>query len=483
MNTRLSPTVELVSVPPAVTTATDATFKFTASGASKVECLRDAGSYKTCNSPKIYSGLALGSHIFKARARSKGAPTAYASATWEIVASAPPPPPPPSPRTLSVSVGGTGTGTVTGPGISCPGDCSEPYADGTIVNLAAGPTAGASFASWGGYCSGSGACQVPMSADRSVSASFTASPAPPPPPPPAGPAYYVSPNGSDSNAGTSTSAPWRTLAKVNATSLSPGTSVLFQGAATVVSGGAGDLYPDPGVTYGSYGTGKAVLQQGVYLCGEDSVTVEGLRIDRGPGWGGQGFLASSSCGNGVHGLAIRNSEIVNVSIAINSANTADSNWQIVGNYIQNTGDSALIIKAAYTTISDNTILDAGFNSAITYGKHGVYATGPFMTIQDNTITHFRSNGLSMRYRGSLVERNVISGGPIGIAWFQDDPVGGTAVWRNNTISNYSAAGIYLDKNGGRLPPTQECFQISGNTIESLPRPMDLLGITSCSTVS
>ena len=47
----------------------------------------------------------------------------------------------PPPRDLTVTPPtGTGTGTITGPGISCPGDCTETYADGTAVSLSANPT-------------------------------------------------------------------------------------------------------------------------------------------------------------------------------------------------------------------------------------------------------------------------------------------------------------------------------------------------------
>jgi hypothetical protein len=41
--------------------------------------------------------------------------------------------------------------------------------------------------------------------------------------------YYVSPTGSDSNSGTSTSAPWQTIAKVNATTFAEGSIVEFEG--------------------------------------------------------------------------------------------------------------------------------------------------------------------------------------------------------------------------------------------------------------
>ena len=86
--------------------------------------------------------------------------------------------PPPPPRTLTVQVDGTGTGTVTGPGIACPGDCTETYTSGQQVTLTATPSGGSSLGGWGGACSGTGgSCQLTMNADKQVSASFN----PPPP--------------------------------------------------------------------------------------------------------------------------------------------------------------------------------------------------------------------------------------------------------------------------------------------------------------
>ena len=72
---------------------------------------------------------------------------------------------------------GTGSGTVTGNGINCGNgntDCTQDYAAGSVVNLTAAPAAGSVFTGWGGDCSGSGACQVTMNADRSVGATFAA---------------------------------------------------------------------------------------------------------------------------------------------------------------------------------------------------------------------------------------------------------------------------------------------------------------------
>ena len=88
-------------------------------------------------------------------------------------------PPPPPQRHLTISFAGTGGGTVRGPGISCPGDCTQTYADGTDLMLTATPDAGSSFAGWSGSCSGSSAtCDLEMNGDDGVTATFETAPPP-----------------------------------------------------------------------------------------------------------------------------------------------------------------------------------------------------------------------------------------------------------------------------------------------------------------
>jgi hypothetical protein len=79
--------------------------------------------------------------------------------------------------------------------------------------------------------------------------------------------YYVSSSGSDANNGTSTGTPWLTLAKVNATTFSPGDNILFKsgevfsGSLTVSqSGTAGNP-----ITFGKYSTGVDPLITGYTL--------------------------------------------------------------------------------------------------------------------------------------------------------------------------------------------------------------------------
>ena len=78
--------------------------------------------------------------------------------------------------------------------------------------------------------------------------------------------YYVSMIGDDSHAGTSTTAPWQTIERINAARLLPGDSVRFHANQTF----RGPLYladtdsgpTDAPITFGSYGSGRATIDAG-----------------------------------------------------------------------------------------------------------------------------------------------------------------------------------------------------------------------------
>jgi hypothetical protein len=82
-------------------------------------------------------------------------------------------------HTLSVATAGLGRGTVSGDpaGIACPGACANGYVEGTQVTLTAAPDAVSIFSGWSGACTGSQpTCQVTMSQDQSVTATFDQKP-------------------------------------------------------------------------------------------------------------------------------------------------------------------------------------------------------------------------------------------------------------------------------------------------------------------
>ncbi|HET7311791.1 MAG TPA: hypothetical protein VFJ17_10755 [Mycobacteriales bacterium] len=82
-------------------------------------------------------------------------------------------------RLLTVTKAGSGSGTVTSTDgqINCGQTCSHLYDDGTVVTLNATPTTGSIFSGWsGGGCTGTGSCQVTMTAAKSISAPFGLAP-------------------------------------------------------------------------------------------------------------------------------------------------------------------------------------------------------------------------------------------------------------------------------------------------------------------
>ena len=79
-----------------------------------------------------------------------------------------------SDKALTLKKAGSGAGTVTSypAGISCRTTCAHAFPHGTMVKLTARPSARSTFAGWSGACKGTRACTVPMSAARSVTATF-----------------------------------------------------------------------------------------------------------------------------------------------------------------------------------------------------------------------------------------------------------------------------------------------------------------------
>ncbi len=76
---------------------------------------------------------------------------------------------------LVVEKFGAGSGTVAGGGIDCGVVCDVLLDENTAVSLTKTTAAGSYFTGWGGACTGTGACDVTMTADKGVSATFVPS--------------------------------------------------------------------------------------------------------------------------------------------------------------------------------------------------------------------------------------------------------------------------------------------------------------------
>ena len=88
-----APETSITGGPEASTTATAASFVLASSEAgSSFECSLDGGAWQTCQSPKAYSGLAVGAHQFAARATDAAGnlDATAASVNWTVAAPEPP---------------------------------------------------------------------------------------------------------------------------------------------------------------------------------------------------------------------------------------------------------------------------------------------------------------------------------------------------------------------------------------------------------
>lgn len=116
--------------------------------------------------------------------------------------------------------------------------------------------------------------------------------------------YYVSKAGNDANPGTSTSAPWRTLQKVNTFNFKPGDVILFR---------ARDTFPAPiskknvtDLTFGSYGSGKAIIAPaaintaGASITNSTGITIKNIIFK------GLGYKLGSYTYNGIKFLVDKN---------------------------------------------------------------------------------------------------------------------------------------------------------------------------------
>jgi hypothetical protein len=244
--------------------------------------------------------------------------------------------------------------------------------------------------------------------------------------------YYVSPSGSDNNAGTSTISAWRTIAKVNKTKLGAGSSVLFQGGATFAGSivGKGGKATAP-ITYGSYGSGTAVIDagrgtgfsataktgivvhnldfvgdgvavnhgNGILLSGRD-LTVD--QVDVG-GFDDNGIDFTK----GSHSVSVTNSAIhdcgyagIQVQGSVNGGGTSYSNtdvyighdtvWNIVGrgNGEQHTGNGILIWDVNNATVERCVVHDTGTNNTNSAGPAGIWCfEADHVTFQYNESYH------------------------------------------------------------------------------------------------
>lgn len=219
-------------------------------------------------------------------------------------------------------------------------------------------------------------------------------PGAPPRTPITGTTYYISDAGDDSNTGTSTDAPWKSLSMVNDTVLKPGDSVSLRRGDTwnggIVLNQSGTA--DAAITLNSYGTGSlptiVVGQTGscVRING-DFVTVDGLRAE------GCGYSGFSIYGD--HG-AVRNTEAVNNAAGIQVGKGSD-----FGNYTNNalSGNNVMNVNTPGVGCGTPAAVYCNDDS----GAFGVLINGNDNEFSGNTVTGSTATSYDFSHDGAAFE--------------------------------------------------------------------------------
>jgi hypothetical protein len=217
--------------------------------------------------------------------------------------------------------------------------------------------------------------------------------------------YYVSPQGKDSNAGTSPQTAWRTIARVNRESFRPGDQVLFQGGATF----AGNLTFDAGdvgsstapITVGSYGRGTAKIKAGngtgITVTDASNVTITNLKVV-GSGYatnGGDGIRFTSDLpGVTVTGSAVSNVDVSgfgHAGIHFLGANGSGDFRGVSVTYASthDNGDGGLAVDAqgnASDIYVGHVLANHNAGSAATESGYGIFIAGANDVVVERSVT-------------------------------------------------------------------------------------------------
>jgi hypothetical protein len=329
-----------------------------------------------------------------------------------------------------------------------------------------------------------------------------------------GTTYYVASGGSDGNAGTTPSAPWKTIGEVNnpgsnhpGVAIRPGDVVLLRSSqrfsdATLDarSGTTVGGTPEP-VVFGSYGAGQAIIAptaagDGVWLAGIHNAVVQDLEFDgsssSAPDGGVYSHDGATDCSDAVcsYAITIAGNTIRHWFEGVRTG-PADHDWTVAYNEIDHTDDNGIFFdRSGSGPYFGSTRMDALFNDISDTGQHppdhphAIYDDSTSSRVIGNRIARFGdgvipSSGISIRFTRSIVEGNTIDGGAIrygnGIDLYDYDTGAGCtaahpcpSLWAYNRISNVAGNGIYLDYHYGPdacatcLPP--QAFTIVNNTI-------------------
>ncbi|MGQ0639779.1 MAG: right-handed parallel beta-helix repeat-containing protein [Gemmatimonadaceae bacterium] len=272
--------------------------------------------------------------------------------------------------------------------------------------------------------------------------------------------YYVSPTGNDHNAGTSPAKAWKTIAKVNAKTFSPGDRVLFQGG-SVFGGALSFTAAEKGnaaapIVIGSYGSGRATINGGngsaITLYNTSGYAIRNINV--------VGSGRTTNTGSGVNVFADLAGGVKLTYIRIDSVDASGFGKYgiVVGSWNNSTGFAD--VRVTYASAHDNAHAGMSTYAQLPYAHQGFYFG--HLVAYNNTgvagLTVNSGSGIVMGgVTGGVIERsvaynngslNTAAEGPVGIWTYDSDSVviQHNESYRNRTNGTADGGGFDLDQN-------------------------------------
>ena len=288
--------------------------------------------------------------------------------------------------------------------------------------------------------------------------------------------YYVAAAGSDANSGTSISAPWQTIAKVNSSTFSAGDSILFNrgdiwyGTSLIAASSGASGAP---ITYGAYGTGANPIIKGSTLLTTSGFTLAPnttTSIFTPPDSGTSSTdSATRNWREQVSHLDITNSAaLITISVtaspsaALNITGagigpaTAAPNTSAITRITWGGGNNGTTVAAGSTVTSDP--ISYSLNNSVdqmvtiyTTSRNVEYYTNNHETLWSNYAAPDQSQSTTVSgysTGGNVVIQNIVAINTTQYAYSQALAAAPVALWENGNLSQLVANPLSVDQTPG-----------------------------------
>jgi hypothetical protein len=288
--------------------------------------------------------------------------------------------------------------------------------------------------------------------------------------------YFVAAAGSDTNSGTSSSSPWQTIAKVNASAFLPGDSILFNrgdawyGTSLVAPSSGSSGSP---ITFGAYGTGanpiikgSTALSTSGYTLGPNTTTSIFTPPDSGTSstdsltrnWREQVSHLDITNPAGLITISVTASPTAALNITgagIGPATTAP-NTSAITRITWGGGNNGTTVAAGTTVTSDQITynLDNTVDQMVTIyttARNVEYYTNNHETLWSNFSGPDQSQSTAVSgysTGGNIVIKNIVCIHTTQFAYRNTFGVAPVAMWENGSLIRIEASALSVDQTPG-----------------------------------